>query len=150
MIITEMNQFEIMELLEHSKVGRVACVHDGQPYIVPLNFVCHLGCLYSFTTFGKKIEYMRANPKVCVEFDNISASNRWQSVIVTGHYDELPKDREHVDERLVAYELLSKRAEWWEPGYVKTVVHDHVREMEPVYFRILITEKTGHKAEKVG
>ena len=87
---------------------------------------------------------------MCVEFDNISATNHWQSVGVTGHYDELPKDREHVDERLAAYELLGKTAEWWEPACVKTVVHDHVREMEPVYFRILITEKTGHKAKKVG
>jgi nitroimidazol reductase NimA-like FMN-containing flavoprotein (pyridoxamine 5'-phosphate oxidase superfamily) len=149
MIIKEMTPTEINELLEQTKFGRLACAHDGQPYIVPLNFAYHLGALYSFTTVGQKIEWMRANPKVCVEFDHISATDHWQSVVVTGRYEELPKDSVHGDERLVAYELLSKRAEWWEPAYVKTVIRDHERPIEPVYFRILVTEKTGHKATKI-
>ncbi|MEK1887145.1 MAG: pyridoxamine 5'-phosphate oxidase family protein [Phyllobacterium sp.] len=148
MHITEMDQFEIMQVIENATVGRLACVHDGQPYVVPLNFVCHLGCLYSFTTFGKKIEWMRANPRVCVEFDNIAATNDWQSVIATGHYEELAGDPDTINARNEAYALLSRRAEWWEPAYVKTVIRDRVRWLEPVYFRILITEKTGHKAVK--
>jgi nitroimidazol reductase NimA-like FMN-containing flavoprotein (pyridoxamine 5'-phosphate oxidase superfamily) len=146
MHITEMDQFEIMQVIENATVGRLACVHDGQPYIVPLNFVCHLGCLYSFTTFGKKIKWMGDNPKVCVEFDDIVATNNWQSVIVTGHYEELAGDPDTVDARIEAHTLLSKRAQWWEPAYVKTVIREHVRGLQPVYFRILITEKTGHKA----
>jgi nitroimidazol reductase NimA-like FMN-containing flavoprotein (pyridoxamine 5'-phosphate oxidase superfamily) len=148
MQITEMDQFEIMQVIENATVGRLACVHDGQPYIVPLNFICRLGYLYSFTTFGKKIEWMRANPKVCVQFDDITATNNWQSVIVTGQYEELAGDQDTNEARNEAYGLLSKRAQWWEPAYVKTVIRDHVRGLQPVYFRILITEKTGHKAVK--
>jgi nitroimidazol reductase NimA-like FMN-containing flavoprotein (pyridoxamine 5'-phosphate oxidase superfamily) len=97
-----------------------------------------------------KAEWMRSNPKVCVEFDNIAANNDWQSVIVTGHYEELAGDPDTIDARNEAYGLLSKRAEWWEPAYVKTVIRDHVRALQPIYFRILLTEKTGHKAEKAG
>lgn len=148
MIIRDMNQFEIMQVLENTTVGRLACVHDSEPYIVPLNFICHLGWLYSFTTFGRKIKYMRANPKVCVEFDNIIANNDWQSVIVMGQYQELAGDPGHIDARNEAYALLSKKADWWEPAYVKTIIRDHERAVQPIYFRILITEKTGHKALK--
>ncbi|MEP7453429.1 pyridoxamine 5'-phosphate oxidase family protein [Phyllobacterium sp. SB3] len=145
MQINAMNQFEIMHLVEHARIGRLACVNDGQPYVIPMNFVCRVGYLYSFTTFGKKIVAMRSNPKVCVEFDDIVATNKWQSVVVTGHYEELSDKPDHVDARNEAHALLSNRAEWWEPAYVKTVIRDHVRTMEPVYFRILIKEMTGHK-----
>ncbi|CAN7705960.1 pyridoxamine 5'-phosphate oxidase family protein [Phyllobacterium sp. LjRoot231] len=148
MQITEMNQFEIMQVIENATVGRLACVHDGQPYIVPLNFAHHFGALYAFTTFGRKVEWMRSNPKVCVEFDNVSATNDWQSVIVMGQYEELTHDQDTNEARNEAYGLLSRRAEWWEPAFVKTVIRDHVRALQPVYFRILITEKTGHKAMK--
>ncbi|MBA8903139.1 pyridoxamine 5'-phosphate oxidase family protein [Phyllobacterium sp. P30BS-XVII] len=149
MIIREMNQYEIMELLEKTaKVGRLGCSHEGQPYVVPLNFVYRLGFLYAFTTFGKKIEWMRDNPKVCVEFDHIYATNDWQSVVITGRYEELTQAPEHMEARNQAFSLLSKRAEWWQPAYVNTVIRDHSRALEPIYFRILVEEKTGHRAVK--
>ncbi|MEK1886178.1 MAG: pyridoxamine 5'-phosphate oxidase family protein [Phyllobacterium sp.] len=143
-----MDQFEIMQVIENATVGRLACVHDGQPYIVPLNFVYHLGALYAFTTFGRKVEWMRSNPKVCVEFDHVSATNDWQSVLIIGQYEELATDPDTIDARNVAYGLLSKRAQWWEPAYVKTVIRDHVRAVQPIYFRVLVAETTGHKAVK--
>lgn len=143
-----MNQFEIMHLVEHAKVGRLACVRDGQPYIIPMNFVARPGYFYSFTTYGRKIEWMRANPHVCLEFDEISGTNNWQTVVAFGQYEELTDHPDHIAARNEAHALLSKRAEWWEPAYVKTVIRDHPRPLEPVYFRILITEMTGHKAVK--
>ena len=45
--------------------------HDGQPYIVPMTFAYDADCLYSFSTFGQAICWMRANPKVCVEVDEL-------------------------------------------------------------------------------
>ena len=39
------------------------------------------GCLYGFTTPGQKVEWMRANPLVCVEVDEIAAYDQWVSVI---------------------------------------------------------------------
>jgi len=148
MIIKEMTQQEIRELLERATIGRLACAKDGQPYIVPLTFAYHAVFLYSFTTAGLKVDYMRANPRVCVEFDEISATNNWQSVIVTGLFEELTKEPNHIDSRNTAHTLLNKSAEWWQPAYVKTVIREHERALEPVYFRISILETTGHKAIK--
>ncbi|ATU92994.1 pyridoxamine 5'-phosphate oxidase family protein [Phyllobacterium zundukense] len=148
MIIKEMTQQEIRELLERATIGRLACVKDNQPYVVPLTFAYNGVFLYSFTTAGRKVEYMRANPHVCVEFDEISSTNNWQSVIVTGRFEELTREPHHVDARNAAHALLNKHAQWWQPAYVKTVIREQERSLEPVYFRISITETTGHKAVK--
>ena len=119
MIITEMTRQEIRELLEVATIGRLACVKDDQPYVVPLSFVYNGVYLYSFTTAGQKIDYMRLNPRVCVEFDEISSTNKWQSVIVIGRFEELTKDPDYIDARNKAHALLNRNAEWWQPGYVK-------------------------------
>jgi uncharacterized protein len=37
---------------------------------------------------------------------------------------------------------------WWEPGYVETIFYGEPRPMEPVYFRLVIEEITGHRAVK--
>lgn len=148
MIINEMTREEINALLGRAKVGHLACVKDNRPYIVPLSFAYNSVFLYSFTTLGRKVEWMRENPHVCVEFDEIDSTNRWQSVVVTGLYEELPGDPSHIDARNTAHNVLSKSAEWWDPGYAKTVIRDKERPQEPVFFRISILELTGHKAVK--
>ncbi len=145
MIIQDMTQQEMKEFLARATIGRLACAKDNQPYVIPLSFAYDFVSLFSLTTAGTKVDWMRENPKVCVEFDEISATNKWQSVIVTGIFEELTGDPAHVEARNDAHRLLSRTAEWWEPAYVKTVSRDHSRPLEPVYFRIAITQITGHK-----
>ena len=50
---------------------------------------------------------MRANPKVCMQLDEIESDSRWMSVIVNGRYQELYEPR-YVAERTHARELLEK------------------------------------------
>ena len=52
-------------------------------------------CIYIFSTFGKKIEWMRKNPKVCLQADEIGDRWNWGSVIVTGTYLELNVPQYH-------------------------------------------------------
>ena len=40
MIISEMTVQECRALLSSSRVGRLACVWEGQPYVVPISFPC--------------------------------------------------------------------------------------------------------------
>ncbi|MBZ3695440.1 MULTISPECIES: pyridoxamine 5'-phosphate oxidase family protein [Phyllobacterium] len=148
MIIEEMTGQEIKSLLQRVTLGRLACSKDNQPYIVPLSFSYDVAFLYALTTAGTKVDWMRSNPKVCVEFDEIVATNNWHSVIVNGLYEELTDAPEHISARDDAQKLLSKKAEWWQPAYVKTVIRDQERELNPVFFRISILETTGHKAIK--
>jgi len=45
-------------------------ISRGEPYVVPLNFVYDEGIVYFHCSLeGRKIEAIRANPGVCLEFD---------------------------------------------------------------------------------
>ncbi len=91
MRIREMTSTECARVLASSHVARLACVRENQPYVVPV-FLAYddaSGCLYGFTTVGRKLEWMRANPLVCVEVDEVTSYDRWVSVIATGRFEEL-------------------------------------------------------------
>jgi nitroimidazol reductase NimA-like FMN-containing flavoprotein (pyridoxamine 5'-phosphate oxidase superfamily) len=134
-----------IELLARAKVGRLACAHEGQPYITPMSFMYDAGWLYSFSTMGQKIAWMRANPLVCVEADEVVNPHNWATVVVLGRYEELPNSDAYSALRTHAYDLLQKRPMWWEPGYVKTVIDGKERPLELVYFRVRMDKITGHR-----
>lgn len=146
MLITELKREECLELVARSHLARLACTQAKQPYIVPINYVFDQMHLYCFTTLGQKVEWMRANPMVCVEIDDIVHNRQWESVIATGRYEEMQESpgRETAIEH--AWSLLQGRPNWWEPGYVKTVVGDTERPLEPIFFRISLGRITGHRA----
>lgn len=49
-------------------VCRLGLAGDGEPYVVPVNFVCSGGCLYLHSACeGKKIEILKRNNRVCFE-----------------------------------------------------------------------------------
>jgi nitroimidazol reductase NimA-like FMN-containing flavoprotein (pyridoxamine 5'-phosphate oxidase superfamily) len=146
MLIKEMTREASLEFLAHKRLGRLGCARDGQPYVTPLYFAWDRKHLYSFSTVGQKIEWMRANPLVCVEADEFESPQKWSSVIVLGRYEELPKKPEYDEARQVAYSLLQQRPMWWEPAYVRTVLNDGERELEPLYFRIHIETVSGRRA----
>ena len=71
MRIIPISQHECRELLQRVSIGRLACSLNDQPYVVPVTFSYEPDCVYIFSTFGKKIEWMRKNPKVCLQADEI-------------------------------------------------------------------------------
>jgi nitroimidazol reductase NimA-like FMN-containing flavoprotein (pyridoxamine 5'-phosphate oxidase superfamily) len=95
MVIREMSREECLRVLTGGRLARLACAHENQPYIVPVFLAYHQPasgepCLYGFTTVGQKVAWMRANPLVCVEVDEVAAYDQWVSVIAMGRYEELP------------------------------------------------------------
>lgn len=143
MLIREINEQESLTLLGGLRLGRLACAKGAQPYVTPFYFVPNSNYLYSFGTVGQRIDWMRANPLVCVEADRIVSPQEWTSVIIFGHFEEMPDTEEWRLQRAVAHELLQVRPMWWEPGYAKTIVHGASRPMDPIYFRIQIAKITG-------
>ena len=99
MKISEMRREECLRLLSGVKLCRLGCSRENQPYVVPvyLAYDEYSGYLFGFTTPGQKIEWMRANPLVCVETDEIAAHDRWESVVAFGVYQELPQSQEQQD-----------------------------------------------------
>jgi nitroimidazol reductase NimA-like FMN-containing flavoprotein (pyridoxamine 5'-phosphate oxidase superfamily) len=150
MLVQEIAKLESLKRLANMHLGRLACAQGAQPYVAPFYFVYDNNYLYSFSTVGRKIDWMRANPLVCVETDEIASSEEWVSIIIMGRYDELPDTPERRTERELGYALLQQKAHWWEPAYAKTVVHGAERPLVPIYFRIQIVEITGRRGEPDG
>ena len=147
MIINEMTQEECISTLARLGFGRLACARDNQPYVVPLNFAYENGHLYIFSKAGQKVEWMRKNPSVCVEVDEITSHCQWLSVVAFGHYEELPETPDHESERNLAYKVLQERAMWWHTTAVGSPRRRRTAEsLKPFYHRIHIDRVTGHRA----
>lgn len=147
MFIHEMTEAECRYALRNAKVGRMACTRDNQPYVVPMYFAYNENYLYAISTFGQKIDWMRANPLVCVEIDNITSHDEWMSIVVFGRYEELPDLPKYSYARKEALELLQHRSTWWwEPACVCGDHRDTPHSCTPVTYRVHINRISGHHA----
>ncbi len=174
MMIREMSREECLRTLAAARLAKLASAHENQPYVVPvyLSYREHStgeSYLYGFTTLGQKVLWMRANPLVCVEVDNVTAYDQWITVIATGRYKELPApppsdiapgrlpeqsnnrpdelDAEARDNQ--AWQTLSPHPMWQEPGttaWTSRPHHDPAQPLIPIYYRIKIDHVTGHQA----
>ena len=146
MFIHEMTESECRQALQRATVGRLACARDNQPYVVPIYFALDREHVYAFTTVGQKIEWMRTNPRVCLEFDERTGHDRWQSIVIFGEYEELPDLPQYKAARVKALELLQKHVMWWEPAYVGAAHREMPHSETPIFYRIKIDRMTGHQA----
>lgn len=85
---------EIEELLRTAIVGRIACcghgmIGDGRPYLVPLAYGYDGNAVYAHSGPGRKLDLMRAEPRVTFEVDEAKAPDRWRSVIAEGTFEEI-------------------------------------------------------------
>lgn len=61
---------EIEAIIRRAQVCRLAMCDGSQPYVVPMCFGLLGDSLYFHSaTEGRKLDILRANPRVCVEFD---------------------------------------------------------------------------------
>jgi nitroimidazol reductase NimA-like FMN-containing flavoprotein (pyridoxamine 5'-phosphate oxidase superfamily) len=178
MVIREMSTEECVVVLAGTQLARLACARNNQPYVVPVYLTYHEpfageACFYGYTSFGQKAEWMRTNPLVCVEVDEVASWNRWTSVIAYGRYEELPTipeqnighspARQAVDDRnaivpdelvqftetRLAHQLLQARAMWWEPAATARAASAHrgaINSFVPIFYKVSIDRVTGHEA----
>jgi len=142
MTIDEMTEKECLEVLQRASLGRLGCAMDNQPYVIPIYLAYEPGFIYVFSTYGKKIEWMRANPKVCVEIDEVKGQTEWLSVLATGRFEELPEPQFEM-ERAHARELLQKRHHWWLNALAERRKSEPDESILPLFFRIHIGSVTG-------
>jgi uncharacterized protein len=145
MAIKEMTQEECRASLTSASLGRLGCSLDNQPYVVPIYFAYESDYVYALSTLGQKTEWMRANPKVCLEVDEIANQFQWTSVVVSGRYQELPEPR-YTSEREHAQMLLGKRYDWWLNALAERQLRLGDDAITPFFFRIHIDSMTGLRA----
>ena len=147
MLIHELSPHDCAEVLSRNHLGRLGCSRYDQPYIVPIlfSFDAERNCLYAFSTIGQKIAWMRENPKVCLEVEEIGDKSHWTTVLVIGRYEEIQQDPKETQARKRAEDLFQQRREWWLPGAAKAQSgeREHV-----VIYRIQIDRLTGRRATR--
>ena len=142
MLIQAMTVEECWAMLARNNIARLACARDNQPYIVLLRVDLDSQFLYGYTALGRKIEWMRTNPLVCLECEEVTTDRVWASLIVFGHYEELPHIPGNEDARRVADRLFQRHTMWWEPATVPLAGHER---RPPIVFRIHIDSFTGRR-----
>jgi nitroimidazol reductase NimA-like FMN-containing flavoprotein (pyridoxamine 5'-phosphate oxidase superfamily) len=147
MVIHELSEVECRSVLSRARYGRLACSREDQPYVVPFFFYLDPANdhLYSFSTVGQKIDWMRHNPKVCVEVDEIVDRLNWTTVLAFGRYEELSDAPKDDEARRRAHELLQLRTDWWLPGIGHT---SHEEPRSPLIYRIAVDRLTGRRASR--
>jgi nitroimidazol reductase NimA-like FMN-containing flavoprotein (pyridoxamine 5'-phosphate oxidase superfamily) len=126
---------EIEDVLYGGSVGRVACLADGQPYVVPLTYAYAGGDVYARAFPGRLVAAQRARPGACFEVDEREGPVSWRSVVAEAAYEELPEGAE----RRTALGLLAGCAPAAVPASVPGVV-----------FRLHLTAKSGRFAAHDG
>jgi uncharacterized protein len=142
MRIVQISEKECKELLGRISLGRLACSFNDQPYIVPVYFAYEPECLLIFSTVGKKIHWMRQNPKVCVQIDEIGSRSNWTSVVVDGTYVEL-LEPQYSTEKERARERLGQSADWWLAPLAERREQIEDLSVQPVFFRVNIQSMSG-------
>ena len=126
-----MTEGECRRTVPHVALGRLACAQGGQPYVVPVYLALHESYLYGFSSAGRKIECMRANPLVCEEIEDLTKATEWTTLVVFGTYEELAKTEEYETERILAHGLLKARAVVVGTGICKSHEYGAVKDVHP-------------------
>jgi uncharacterized protein len=96
-MIAQLGTKESREILADQRLGRLGCCLDNETYVVPVNYLFEDDCIYIHSLPGRKIQMLRANPRACLQVDDIVDDYNWRSVLVTGWYEEVhdAAEREH-------------------------------------------------------
>jgi nitroimidazol reductase NimA-like FMN-containing flavoprotein (pyridoxamine 5'-phosphate oxidase superfamily) len=146
MQVRTMTALECTKFLESHRLGHLACSLDDKPYVVPIYYALRNNNLYSFSMPGKKVDIMQANPHVALLVEEFSEGRAWKSVMVEGRFEPLPDRVGSKVERDHAWSLLSKYANWWEPGSLKPIAPALADHSEHLFYRIVVEELSGREA----
>jgi uncharacterized protein len=142
-----LNDTDIEIILGRNLLGRLGCTDGVITYVVPVNYVYDGHYIIAHSTDGKKIRYMRKNPKVCFEVDEMEDMMNWRSVIAWGDFEEINDEleKQQILSMMVEKMMKLKVSETALPPHT---THDRPRphqagSISVVLWRIAVYKKTG-------
>src|SRR6266536_6347208 len=132
-MIEELTESEIDQLLRRQRIGRIGSTSVGHVQITPIIYGYDGTSIYGHSRFGRKIQYMRGNPEVCFEVEEVVDPTTWQVVILRGTYTELSD----LHDRDVAMRLILAQSGGGPESSAVRVEHGS----ELVIYRIAVEER---------
>ena len=139
MNIGKLGNTDALAILREGTLGRLGCIASGWPYVVPVNYFFDGKDIYIHTLPGKKLDALRANPRVCLQVDEIRDSYNWRSVIVYGTFEEVSNKETQENVLIKLYGRLPPMT----PVESRMVKGMNVT----IVFRIKVEEVTGMAEE---
>jgi nitroimidazol reductase NimA-like FMN-containing flavoprotein (pyridoxamine 5'-phosphate oxidase superfamily) len=133
-MIDVLTETQARELLSAKHYGRLGCCVDGEPYVVPINYLFDGDSIYIHSKPGRKINALRANPRACLQVDEVKNPYNWRSVIAFGRYEEVSDEAER--ERTLA-SLFNHLP------HVTPVESKMTSLQQTIVFRLRVDEVTG-------
>ena len=144
-MLGQLNETQINNLLISQSIGRLGCVNGKNPYIIPVTYAFDGKNIFGQMREGMKLDIMRKNPNICFQVDMINNMANWQSVILTGVFQEL-KGKEAIKARDYLYNTVM-------PLMTSATIHAHEHavsgkiddsnRIKPVMYKLKIKEKSG-------
>jgi uncharacterized protein len=128
---------ESRSLLSAGRLGRLGCIDEGEPYVVPINYIFEDDSIYSHSLFGRKIKALRAHRRACVQVDEIENDLLWRSVVAFGDFEEIgvPSERKTIlTKLLLRFPMLTP---------VESVIAQDAAPHYSIVFRIRVDRITG-------
>jgi len=130
--VEDMAPAEMHALLQRASFGHLGCSRDGRPYVVPMNYAYDGKELFFFTTEGMKTQFIEANPKVCLQVEEVTDSSHWRSVMVIGKAERLTKS----EDTQRAMQLIVERNPLLTPAISATQLDTWGRAVDIALYRI--------------
>lgn len=145
-MLGKLNELQIDHLLLRQFVGRIGFTDGEKPYIIPVTYVFDGKYIIGQTREGLKVDIMRKSPNVCFEVDSVINMTNWQSVIISGTFNELNGKEADTARHYMfnhVWPLLTSATIHPHEHGVSTAAVDDANRIKPIMYRIRIDEKTG-------
>jgi uncharacterized protein len=136
-MIQELTAHEIDQILRRERLGRIGSTSVGHVEITPIIYGYDGDSIFGHSRFGRKIQYMRGNPEVCFEVEEVVNPTSWHVVVLRGTYVEIsdPQERDVAMRR-----ILAQAGGGPESSAVQLERGDDL-----VIYRIAITDRSGRR-----
>jgi nitroimidazol reductase NimA-like FMN-containing flavoprotein (pyridoxamine 5'-phosphate oxidase superfamily) len=130
--VEDMSPVDMHALLSRESFGHLGCAREGRPYVLPMNYAYDGKELYFFTTEGMKTQFIDANPKVCLQVEEVHDSSHWLSVMVIGDAERLTR----AEDTQRAIQAITERNPSLTPAISATEVDSMGRAVDIALYRI--------------
>jgi nitroimidazol reductase NimA-like FMN-containing flavoprotein (pyridoxamine 5'-phosphate oxidase superfamily) len=136
-MIKILSREESLKLLRSARLARLGCVTDEGPYVVPVSYVFDGESVFIHSLPGRKVTALRADPRACLQVDDIVSDSQWRSVIVSGLSEEVtaPAERARILGRLFTHYPLQTP--------VEAIIAQDAQPPNVIVFRIRVDKITG-------